>query len=267
MGKRSYTIDEIQELVEAIGLTRKNDPASTTLDAPALHGPFQGNANQYGIFSSPGVRPEMFSTLVRPLSWLDLLGPPVRSEYVNELLEIMTGVTATSGTNATGVCGNPPTVGQLKTCKQKYIFGEMYIKTNLEAVPKVGQLRNRADIPRILMNRPRQYNPWIPELFYDLADTRDNLASEFYRLGVSVERSLEWVGIRGLTSRNSTQTQTGWISEFDGLDRQIREGYVDEDTSLACPAAAADVHTWNADIAATVGGNTIYQKGSDVSEG
>ncbi len=70
-----WTQSEIQALAKAgvLSTKYKNDPASSTLSAPALQGPFQGNSNQYGIFSSPGVRPERFSTLMRPQSIARLL--------------------------------------------------------------------------------------------------------------------------------------------------------------------------------------------------
>lgn len=114
---RQYTYKELKTLEKAGALSTayKNNPASSTLTGPALQGPFQGNDTQFGIFSSPGVRPERFSALSRPLSIARLLtdqGALQRSEYFNEILEIMTGVLdATTGLNATGFCGNPPVPG------------------------------------------------------------------------------------------------------------------------------------------------------------
>src|SRR5262249_560201 len=121
----------------------KNDPASTSLaGTTTLNGPFPGSSTQFGIFSAPGVRPERYSALARPRTLARLLTPE-RNEYYQEILEIMTGATSGSGSNATGFCDDPPQPGQLKTCQQTYLFGKYYIKTTLNAVPEMGQLRNR----------------------------------------------------------------------------------------------------------------------------
>lgn len=250
---RRYTIDEIKEVSEAVGLMRKNDPASTALtDTPALHGPLQGGTN-YGAFSAPGVRPDMLSTLGRPRTFAGQLNP-MRSEYTDELLEVSTGVTAGAGTNATGFCGNPPVVGQMKVCQQIYQFGSYYIKTNLNAVGLTGQLRNRADVPRNILNMPPQMNPLIPDLLYRLTDTRDQLAYELFLIGIDLERTLETVLIQGDITQAYTATELGWITEFNGLDGQIKTGYADNVTNLACPAMDSAIITFGADVGATIAG-------------
>src|SRR3990172_10123280 len=97
---KDYNLAELAVLHKAgvLNFGQKNDPASTTLTGGALHGPVQGNANQFGAFSHPGVRPERFSALVRPDSFLPNVGLD-RSNYTNEILEILTGQSASSGTN------------------------------------------------------------------------------------------------------------------------------------------------------------------------
>lgn len=244
-----WTPSEIQALAKAgvLSTKYKNDPASTTLSAPALQGPFQGNSNQYGIFSSPGVRPERFSTIMRPLSIARMLigdGALMRSEYVNEILEVMTGVTAFSGTNATGFCGNPPTAGQAKVSQQVYQFGSWSMKTNLNAIPLIGQLRNRADVPGRILNAGPESNPLIPDIMYQLTDTRSQLQYELFLLGVELERSLEKVLIGGNSSLASTSTNSGWIQEFNGLDAQIKTGYTDFPTGKLSPALDSIVENW-----------------------
>ena len=89
----------------------KHTPSSTTPTATPLHGPFHGNTAQYGIFSGEGVRPSRWSTLARPWSLASIISLE-KSLFWEERLEVMTGVTAGSGSNASGFCGDPPTVGQ-----------------------------------------------------------------------------------------------------------------------------------------------------------
>ena len=59
---KDYTDAELVTLAKAgvLQIGQKNDPASTTVTAPALHGPFQGNSAQQGLFSATGVRPQRY---------------------------------------------------------------------------------------------------------------------------------------------------------------------------------------------------------------
>lgn len=243
---KKYSIEEIKELAAVF----KNTPASTTLTAPTLHGPFHGNTAQYGIFSGAGVRPQRYTTLARPWSLVSILGVN-RSEYTKEILEVMTGVTAASGTNATGFCGNPPTVGQGKVCQQIYQFGKYYIKTDLNAIPEIGQLRDRADIPAELLNAGPAGNPLVPDLMYRMVNTRSQLGYELWRIGVEFERTLDLVLVQGDATLASTNTHHGYIAEFTGLDSQIKTGYTDAVTGLTCPAMDSVVETFSANVNTT----------------
>lgn len=257
---------EWAEVMKSMGIVQKNDPASTTLTGQAWHGTFPGNANQYGLFSDGTVRPQRFTTLVRPRSMFQAIlqrGGFSRSVYDNEILEVMTGVTQASGTNATGWCGNPPTAGNGKVAKVQYGWGKWYMKTNLEALAEIGSLRNRSDVPAQILNAAPGDNPLIPSLLYSLQDTRSVLAKELWLLGVHKERVLGKVGIQGDRTKASAATQLGWIQEFTGLDSLIKTGYVDADTQTLAPALDSWVVNWGADIAATVGGSNFVQAMTD----
>lgn len=254
MAERQYSIEEIAQLAKALGLTQKNDPASTTLTAPTLHGPFHGNEAQFGLFSYPGVRPQRWSTVARTSSMARLLG--IRpSRFWQELLEVMTGVTASSGTNATGWCGNPPTVGQGKVAQQIYKFGKYYVKTDLTAIPEVGQFRNRADVPAEILNAgPTDRNPFIPDLLYRMEAPQSQLGYDLWRIGIALERSMEKVLITGDNTQASNATEHGWIQEFTGLDAQIKTGYTDAVGGVAVPALDSAVLTFNTGVGGTIGG-------------
>lgn len=252
--ERTFTLEEIKEIGAALGLQQKHTPASTTLYTPTLQGPFQGSTTQFGIFSEPGVRPERFSAMARPDSFAQALGAPVRSEYYEELLDIFTGQTASSCTNAAGPCGNPPEVGQGKICKQAYYWGFVYMKTQLNALAEIGQLRNRADVPGSIINvEPMMRNPLIPDLFYRLADGQSQLQYELWRLGVEFERTLDVVAVTGDNSAAYTATECGWTDEFTGIDSLIKTGYTDAKTSITCPAMDSAIITFGADVGGTIG--------------
>lgn len=273
IGEQEYTLDELRVLEKAgalsTGTTYKNNPgATTTANGPTLQGPFTGNDAQFGIFSSPGVRPERFSALERPLTFARMLidrGGLQRSEYFNEVLEIMTGVTSGSGTNASSFCDNPPVTGQGKVMQRVFPFGQWFYKTTINAVPNVGRLRGRADIPGRILNQGPMADPLVPEIMYTLNDTRSQLQYELWRVGVALERSMEQTLILGNTSLANTNTHDGWIKEFAGLDSQIKTGYTDAVSGLTAPAADSVSVNFGASVGSTgANGLTIVQTFSDI---
>lgn len=258
-----FTEKQISEMSSAglLNFGQKNDPSGALPTASTLHGANYGNSSQFGLFSAPGVRPDRFSTLARPRSMTSLLRPQ-KTELINEIVEIVTGQTAGTTANATGWCADGALAGVLKTCQQTYAMGNFKMRTRIIPLQEVGQLKNRADIPGLILNNPPQDNPLIPEMFYRLTDDRSQLQYEFFTLGNQIARSMEvelWRGVAG------TDTSiTGWWKDFNGLDSLVKTGYVDALTQVACPAADSTVKSWNADIGATVGGSNIVQTFADI---
>lgn len=247
--------DILKEFNEAGLLTSyKNDPASSSLlSTPALQGPLQGNPALGGLFSAPGVRPDRFSALPRVRTLASLLRPQ-SSDIYNEILSIVTGATAGSGSNPSSYCGDAPLAGALKQCEQQYKYGKYYSRTNLNSVNDIGYLRNRADIPGVILNSAPEDNPLIPDIMWRITDTRSQLQYELFMQGVQLERALEPVMILGDPSKNNTQTEIGFISEFKGLDLQIKTGYTDT-SGVTCPAADSIVINFaGATIGGTIGG-------------
>lgn len=270
---QEYTLDDLRVLERAgalqTGRTYKNNPGATgTANGPTLQGPFNGNDSQFGIFSSPGVRPERFSALERPLTFARMLidrGGLQRSEYFNEVLEILTGVGAGAGSNATSFCDNPPNAGQASTMQRVFTFGQWFYKTTVNAVPNVGRLRGRADIPGRILNQGPMADPLVPEVMYTLNDTRSQLQYELWRVGVGLERSLEKVLIQGNSTLASTSTNDGWIKEFSGIDQQIKTGYTDAVSGALSPASDSISENFNAAVGGTQAstGRNIVQVVSD----
>lgn len=263
----ALTLDDVKMIASVwkeMRETEKNDPASATLTAPALHGPFQGNEAQFGLFSYPGVRPQRWSTVPTPHSLASVIGV-TPSRYWQELLEVMTGITADSGTNATSFCGNPPTVGQGKVCQQVYKFGKYYIKTDLNAIPEMGMFKDRSDLPAELLNPGAgRRNPFVPDVFYDWQGGPSQLRYELWRIGKSLEKTMEKVLISGDITQASNATEHGWFVEFSGLDGQIKTGYTDAPTGLVCPAMDSVVVSFNAEVDGTVtDGRNFVQVMSD----
>jgi len=249
IGGKSFSEEELAVLAKAgvLSVGAKNDPASTTATGNPLHGTNQaGLGNVYGTLSAPGVRPEMWSALPRVKSFLKLASLEA-SSVDNERIEVLTGQTADSGTNAAGFCGNPPSVGNLKVAQQLYTWGDYYVRSELNALAQTGSLKDRADQSRRILNSGRVENPFIPDLALRLTDTQSALQHEFYKLGVSMERQTELVAVRG-TAGTKNSTYPGWFTQFAGLDGQIATGKTDVLTGVTAPALDSSVLTFNANI-------------------
>lgn len=257
---KMYSLEEIDDILKTVGVKagygQKHDPASTSMagvQTPHGYHGFGSLGNVFGVFGRPGVRPEMYSAMARPMSLMSVLTPEP-SEFTDEIYEIMTGQTASAGTNAADFCGNPPGVGDLKTCQQVYKFGEYFVKTNLVSLPHVGERRDRRDIPRNILNSPAIDNPFLPDLVYKLDDSLSQLRFELFKVGADVERTLSKVAITGDISQASASTEVGWIKEFTGLDLQVKTGYTDIPTGITCPAADSMVINYGVDVGATIAG-------------
>jgi hypothetical protein len=244
----------------------KNNPASTSLTGTQTgHGPSGGGTSttQGGLFSDGRIRPERFSALPRPRSFIHTL-PLVQSEIFNELTEVLTGQLVDSGTDASGFCGDPPAPGDLKVCAQNRRFGNWLMKTNLNAVPLVGQRLNYSDVPADILNSAPQDNPYIPDVLWQLTDTRNQLGFEFFKLGVSLERSVTKVAWQGSAGAN-TFAGDGWFAEPAGFDSLVRTGTTDAITGQACAAADSVVETFGADVGGTIAdGRDIVEVVGDV---
>ena len=249
IGGKSFSEEELAVLAKAgvLSVGAKNDPASTTATGNPLHGTNQaGLGNVYGTFSAAAVRPDMWSALPRVRSFLRLATLEAAA-HDQERIEVLTGQTADSGTNAAGFCGNPPSVGNLKVAQQLYTWGDYYVRSELNALAQTGSLKDRADQSRRILNSGRVENPFIPDLALRLTDTQSALQHEFYKLGVSMERQSELVAIRG-SAGTKNSTYPGWFTQFGGLDGQIATGKTDVISGATVPALDSAVLSFNANI-------------------
>jgi hypothetical protein len=258
----AFSVEQVKALSKqgVLNIGQKNDPAGNSPTSAPLQGVFPGNPNMFGMFSDPGVRPERFSAMQRPRTMARLLRPE-RSEFVSEKIGIVTGQTAGTTTNATGWCEGGALPGVLKTCQQLYPLGKFKMRTRVMLVQEAGMLRNRADIPGIILNQPPQDNPLVPDLLYRLTSTQSVLQTNLFELGVQVERSLEKELFQGVVGTD-TSIPGFWV-DFNSISSLVKTGYTDVVSGLACPAADSIVVAWNADVGGTVAGRNIVQAITD----
>lgn len=261
INERKYTAQELVEIRNLLMNVEKNNASGGANNNPP-YGPYADGSGDYGVFSQPGVRPEMFSAFMRPRSLSSLFGVR-QSRVTNEKIGIMTGVTAEEGANPSDFCGLFPTAGQLKRSVQNYIWGKSAWKTKVVNVGELGEYADYSDMAaKRIQNVNQSGNPFVPDLMNQLdISNRDSatLANELGVTGVGMERAFEKVAIQGNSSKAPAAAQLGIFKEFNGLERQVVTGKSDLDTGILSPGADSVVINWGTGIEAVVNGRTFPQ--------
>lgn len=245
--------DQIDYKLLAQELMKSQKEAGTSPTATYGHGPG-------GAFSSMGLSKPVFSALLLPYMGLGGMLPAVASPDTNPLRGIMTGVTAASGSNPTGVCDDCKTAGLMKLCTQSVPFGRYCLDTQVYQVDRIGERRNRAEFTDLtLMNTafgmngrgivptppPPSSNPLQREF--------DKAMFEFAATWGILYASQLW------TASPANNTAGGGYREFVGLDLQINTGHVDAETGVACPGADSIIRSMANLEVSTNGGTYVRQ--------
>lgn len=215
----------------------------TTVYGHGVTGPQPGGVA--GLFSYPGLEPDILNAMIMPrLGLLDFL-PSRTSIYDNPLYGIMTGVTASTGSEPTGVCDDPPVAGLMKLCTHAFVWGRISRMTRVIDIDRAGRFINRSDFNDLnLIGNPLVGNPRVPQVpgngSPDQA-VRSEVAKVMFELAVSFGRDFAGLLYTGNPTNN---TSGGGYKEPYGLDILINDGYRDAETGVACPAADSIVQSF-----------------------
>lgn len=194
-----------------------------------------------GLMSAPGLSREIFNAMLMPYVGLASRLPSFATNEQFPLYGILTGVTAGSGSNPTGVCDDPPVAGLLKLCSQTRALGRFSLQTPVFDIDRVGLRTNRGEYDDFqLVGSPfsaaGQENtaPTTMPGFNLGQALNQEVAKAMFELAV------EWTRRYGpllYTGNPTNNTSGGGYKEYRGLDALINTGYRDAETGVACPAA------------------------------
>lgn len=201
-----------------------------------------------GLFSYPGLERDITNAMVMPrLGLLDLL-PSRTSIYDNPLYGIMTGVTASSGSEPTGVCDDPPIAGLMKLCTHAFVWGRFSRMSRVFDIDRAGRFINRSDFNDLQLTgnpvAPLAEQGIVPQFVGDASPAvavRSEIAKALFELAVSWGRDFATVLYDGSPTNN---TSGGGYKEPYGLDTLINDGYRDAETGVACPAADSIIRSF-----------------------
>lgn len=236
-----------QALNAILGSQSVQKAVSSTPTFTYGHGPL-------GLFSQPGLSRDLFSAMVLPNAGLQAQLPVRASIESNPLYGIITGVTATTGSEPTGVCDDPPTAGLTKLCTRSVPFGRQSRQTPVIDVTRAGVVFNRGEfLDHQIFGGPNTNNPNVPTVpGADLSNVANREYSKaLFELAVAWSRDFAKEVYTGNPSNN---TAGGGREYFYGLEKLVNTGYQDAITEKACPAADS--------IVQSMGGLVIEDAGS-----
>jgi len=198
-----------------------------------------------GLFSYPGLERPVFSAMLLPVLGLQSLLPVRKSNTENPVYGIFTGVTATTGSEPTGVCDDPPTAGLSKLCEHTFVWGRQSRQTRVFELDRFGRITNRGEFRDLqLMGNPfNQANPNVPTIPGMSASgaLNDEVAKALFEFAVAWSRDF---AVELYSGNPTNNTASGGRKYFHGLDTLINTGYRDAETSVACPAADSIVRSF-----------------------
>jgi hypothetical protein len=219
-------------LLQAQGVSHK--AVGSTPNASYGHGPG-------GLFSSPALEQRVFSAMVLPINGLASILPIRATKTTDPLYGIFTGVTATTGSEATGVCDDPPYAGLSKLCTHTFPLGRLSRMTRIYDIDRVGKLTSRGEHQDFqFAGAPATGGtsyPFMPSIpgasgFANVAN--NEIAKALFEFGVTWARDFSPLIFTGSPTNNTAQ---GGYKEFYGLETLVNTGYRDAETGQACAAA------------------------------
>lgn len=212
-------------------------PSSTGSDY-YLHGP----GSLLGLL---GLNPTVVNAMVLPVKGLQAELPYMRSDFENEVHNILTGQTAGSGSEPTANCQDGTQPGQLKMCHQVWPFGRFVKDSQVLDVSQTGRLINRGEFvdlsvigdPFTSMQQAGMAAPVNP-----LDALRDDVSKKVTELFVDFYRAYGHLNFNG--DPGNTSASSGGYLEYNGLDKLLNTGYRDVYQNVACPAADSIVQSF-----------------------
>lgn len=190
-----------------------------------------------GIFSVAGIENDVISTHIAPEGIGSIL-PAFPSAIDDPRFGLLTGFTATTGSEPTAPCDDAP-AGFMKGGTLTSAFGRVQRQTQTIEIDKILHQQRGANTDLRLMGQLLGMDPNISPSNLSQNDVLNMVVNaEMVGVGVQMERKLSTMIWTGTPSNN---TAGGGYKEFPGLDNQIATGQVDAETGTAITAADSDI--------------------------
>lgn len=249
-------VDTYQAMLDKGLVGEKNDTVqSTFMQVPHGYSQQWTSPPEGGLFTRPGVTPGMFSAVPAVMGGLLAMLYAGVTDLVTPEYEIITAVDAADGTNPTSFCGTATNPGNMKVGTHRSAFGEFFMSSEKITLNKTGGRVNLGDMDRTLLNSIAAQSAFLPDILRN-DSINTEIGMYIYRFGVHAMRVMSRTLFAGNATLSNSNTEKGFIKEFDGFDKQIKTGYTDIESGNTMPAADSIVKNFSS-ADATVASNGI----------
>lgn len=239
----SFTPAQVAALQAAMSVTEKN--AGTT-PGTRLHGPG-------GLLGNYGLNRDIINAIVMPMGLAGRL-KVMPSVNTNEIIPILTGITASTGTQNATACADGKTVGSLKVCHQTHVFGRLSLESQVLQIDRAGEVINRGEFQdNVIFGGPMQESNLAPAINWTAA-LRTETEKKLNELFIGYAR--EYAPLIYTGNVVNTAGNTGY-QEYNGLDILVNTGKRDAYSGVACAAADSTVIDFGGTNVST-NGSTVY---------
>lgn len=201
-----------------------------------------------GLFGVMGLERDVISTRIQPMGLADRL-PVQMTNVMNPLFPYFTGFVPGTGSEANGVCDDPPTAGSGKNCIQTAQFGRFSRQTRTFEINHLGQQINRGEFQDLsFMNNPLVggiggvTTPGGTDGGPGAGGLRREVFMRMLELGVEFQ---QWMSRKLYEGNPANNTGGGGYREFPGLDILVGTTKIDALTGTPCPSLASDIKDFN----------------------
>lgn len=233
------------EAVALLNMVATKD-AGTSAGA-MLHGPG-------GLLATPGLNKQIMNAMIMPRGLAGRI-PITASIDTNEIFGIMTGLTATTGSEPTTACSDWPVVGQFKLCKQQHPFGQQGRESQVLNIKYAGQLVNRGEFrDNVLFGKPNTGEDRLPGA---IDWTRVLQIESEKKLGELFLGYYRDYAPYMYTGNPQTTAGSAGFQQYRGLNLLINTGKRDAVSGALCPAADSIVIDLNG-TSINASGGVVY---------
>src|SRR5512135_524026 len=220
-----------------------------------------GNVQSHGaggLLSPFGLSREIVNAMMLPGTGLINQLPLEMSNEQSPLFGILTGVTASSGSEASSRCDDPPSAGLLKLCTHSYVWG-WFGRTSTEMrLDQFGEVVNRGEfLDHTLIGDPfagpqvNDTGALVP------GGTADFLRAGYKKAMFEVATALLRDQAQDIYTGSPVNNTGEGRQYYRGLDVLINTGYADAITGVACAAADSIVESFGSLAVETNGGALV----------
>jgi hypothetical protein len=207
-----------------------------------------------GVFSLPALDATIYNAMQLPTAGLEVKLPTFKTDYATPLYGIVTGQTATTGSDPTAPCGDWPETGLTKLCTNFSPLSTQGRSSRKIDLVRVGLFNDRSDFRQFsFVGDPLKMadvtSNGVPELDKYTGATggsnflNNEIAKQYRELNVAMIRDFAVDLYTGNPANNPGAA--GGREYFRGLDIEINTGRKDAVTGVVCPASDSIVEIFN----------------------